>query len=103
VRIDIEHSGLGTEAWRHPVVAPSASGSTRLPAALGFFPGLAIGSPLSFMPLLQLISAYGVDNSGFPPARSYPTKKPEGFSGRDLSVWSESSLKALDYQTGQLR
>lgn len=29
--------------------------------------------------------------------------KPEGFAGRDLSVWSKSSLKAIDYQTGKTR
>ncbi len=27
--------------------------------------------------------------------------KPEGFAGRDLSVWSRSSLRAIDYQTGK--
>jgi alcohol dehydrogenase (cytochrome c) len=31
------------------------------------------------------------------------TDKPEGFAGRDLSVWSSSSIKALDYQTGKTR
>ncbi len=29
--------------------------------------------------------------------------KPEGFAGRDLSVWSRSFLKAIDYQTGKIR
>ena len=29
--------------------------------------------------------------------------KPEGFAGRDLSVWSQSFLKAIDYQTGKTR
>ena len=29
--------------------------------------------------------------------------KPEGFAGRDLSVWSHSALKAIDYQTGKIR
>ena len=29
--------------------------------------------------------------------------KPEGFAGRDLSVWSRSSLRAIDYQTGKSR
>ncbi len=28
--------------------------------------------------------------------------KPEGFAGRDLSVWSRSYLKAIDYQTGKI-
>jgi alcohol dehydrogenase (cytochrome c) len=31
------------------------------------------------------------------------TDKPEGFAGRDLSVWSESSINAIDYQTGKIR
>ena len=29
--------------------------------------------------------------------------KPEGFAGRDLSVWSSSALRAIDYQTGKTR
>ncbi|MGA8028280.1 MAG: PQQ-binding-like beta-propeller repeat protein, partial [Bryobacteraceae bacterium] len=29
--------------------------------------------------------------------------KPEGFAGKDLSVWSQSFLKAIDYQTGKIR
>ncbi|MBV8867091.1 MAG: PQQ-binding-like beta-propeller repeat protein, partial [Acidobacteriaceae bacterium] len=28
--------------------------------------------------------------------------KPEGFAGRDLSVWSRSYLRAIDYQTGKI-
>ena len=28
--------------------------------------------------------------------------KPEGFAGRDLSVWSRSFLKAIDYRTGKI-
>ena len=34
---------------------------------------------------------------------AYGIGKPEGFGGRDLSVWSRSSLKAIDYQTGKCR
>ncbi len=33
----------------------------------------------------------------------YATDKPEGFAGRDLSIWSESSLKAIDYKTGHAK
>ncbi len=29
--------------------------------------------------------------------------RPEGFAGRDLSVWAQSALKAIDYQTGKIR
>ena len=29
--------------------------------------------------------------------------KPEGFAGRDLSIWSRCALKAIDYQTGKIR
>ncbi len=29
--------------------------------------------------------------------------KPEGFAGRDVWLWSESFLKAIDYQTGKIR
>jgi alcohol dehydrogenase (cytochrome c) len=34
---------------------------------------------------------------------AYATDKPEGFAGRDISIWSESSLKALDYKTGKAK
>jgi alcohol dehydrogenase (cytochrome c) len=29
--------------------------------------------------------------------------RPEGYGGRDSGVWSQSSLKAIDYQTGKVR
>jgi len=29
--------------------------------------------------------------------------KPEGFAGRDLSVWAQSAIRAIDYQTGKTR
>ena len=28
---------------------------------------------------------------------------PEGYAGRDAGVWSQSALKAIDYQTGKIR
>ncbi len=31
------------------------------------------------------------------------TDKPEGYGGRDAGVWSQSSLEAIDYQTGKVR
>jgi alcohol dehydrogenase (cytochrome c) len=34
---------------------------------------------------------------------AYGNGKPEGFGGRDLTVWSESYLRAIDYRTGKSR
>ena len=34
---------------------------------------------------------------------AYDTGKPEGFGGRDVTVWSECFLRAIDYQTGKSR
>ena len=31
------------------------------------------------------------------------SKRPEGYGGRDSTVWSESELLAIDYQTGKIR
>lgn len=30
-------------------------------------------------------------------------ENPEGYGGRDAGVWSQSALKAIDYQTGNIR
>ncbi|HEX7362759.1 MAG TPA: acido-empty-quinoprotein group A [Bryobacteraceae bacterium] len=34
---------------------------------------------------------------------AYHNGKPEGFAGRDVTVWSKSFLRAIDYQTGKSR
>ena len=39
----------------------------------------------------------------FQPVLRHVEGKPEGFAGRDLSVWARSYLKAIEYQTGKIR
>jgi alcohol dehydrogenase (cytochrome c) len=34
---------------------------------------------------------------------AYSTGKPEGFAGRDITVWSRCFLRAIDYRTGKSR
>ena len=80
-----------------PEKNPSAAGSLVEPDALGVTNWM---SP-SFSPQTGLL--YVDARRSFSLYYAYPSNKPEGFSGRDLSVWSESSLKAIDYQTGKVR
>ncbi len=76
---------------------PSAAGTLVEPDALGATNWM---SP-SFSPLTGLL--YVDTHRSFSMYYDLSADKPEGFAGRDLSVWSESSLKALDYQTGKTR
>ena len=76
---------------------PNAAGTLVEPDAIGATNWM---SP-SFSPQTGLF--YVDAHRSFSLYYAYPTNKPEGFSGRDVSVWSDSSLKALDYQTGKVR
>jgi alcohol dehydrogenase (cytochrome c) len=76
---------------------PTAAGTLVEPDALGATNWM---SP-SFDPQTGLL--YVDTHRSFSLYYDYPSNKPEGFAGRDLSVYAESSLKALDYQTGQTR
>jgi alcohol dehydrogenase (cytochrome c) len=76
---------------------PSAAGTLVEPDALGVTNWM---SP-SFSPLTGLL--YVDARRSFSMYYNLSTGKPEGFAGRDLSAWSESSLKAVDYQTGKTR
>jgi alcohol dehydrogenase (cytochrome c) len=74
---------------------PTPAGTLVEPDALGATNWM---SP-SFSPLTGLL--YVDAHRSFSMYYAFPTDKPEGFAGRDLSVYSESSLKALDYRTGK--
>jgi len=80
-----------------PGKEPSAAGTLMEPDALGATNWMAP----SFSPLTGLL--YVDTHRSFSMYYDLSSDKPEGFAGRDLSVWSESSLKALDYQTGKPR
>lgn len=91
----------GVDAKGEPIAKPeknpSAAGTLVEPDALGATNWM---SP-SFSPLTGLL--YVDTHRSFSMYYDLSADKPEGFAGRDLSVWSESSLKALDYQTGQTK
>jgi alcohol dehydrogenase (cytochrome c) len=76
---------------------PSPAGTLVEPDALGVTNWM---SP-SFSPQTGLL--YVDTRRSFSMYYNMSTDKPEGFAGRDLAAWSESSLKALDYQTGKTR
>ena len=74
---------------------PNASGTLVEPDALGATNWM---SP-SFNPQTGLL--YVDSHRSFSIYYDLSEGKPEGFAGRDLSVWSRSSLRAIDYQTGK--
>jgi alcohol dehydrogenase (cytochrome c) len=76
---------------------PAPAGTLVEPDALGVTNWM---SP-SFNPETGLL--YVDSHRSFSLYYAYATDKPEGFAGRDISIWSESSLKALDYKTGKAK
>ena len=76
---------------------PSRAGTLVEPDALGVTNWMAP----SFSPVNGLL--YVDTHRSFSMYYDYATDKPEGFAGRDLTIWSDSSLKALEYQTGKTR
>ncbi len=76
---------------------PSRAGTLVEPDALGVTNWMAP----SFSPMNGLL--YVDTHRSFSMYYDYATDKPEGFAGRDLTIWSDSSLKALEYETGKTR
>jgi alcohol dehydrogenase (cytochrome c) len=80
-----------------PEKNPSAAGTLVEPDAIGATNWMAP----SFNPHTGLL--YVDTHRSFSLYYAFSTGKPEGFGGRDLTVWSHSYLRALDYQTGECR
>ncbi len=76
---------------------PSAAGTLVEPDAIGATNWM---SP-SFNPDTGLL--YVDTHDSFSLYYAYSTGKAEGFAGRDLTVWSQCHLRAIDYQTGKCR
>jgi alcohol dehydrogenase (cytochrome c) len=76
---------------------PSAAGTLVEPDAVGATNWMAP----SFDPQTRLL--YVDTHRSYSLYYAYSTGKPEGFGGRDLTVWSHCFLRALDYQTGKSR
>ncbi len=74
---------------------PSAAGTLVEPDAIGATNWM---SP-SFNPETGLL--YVDSHDSFSLYYAFSTGKPEGFGGRDLTVWSHCTLRAIDYQTGK--
>ncbi len=81
-----------------PAKEPKTDGTLVLPAS----GGATNWPPPSFSPETGLFYV----NTASPYSIFYLTDtdpKPEGWAGRDTSLWSKSALKAIDYKTGQIR
>jgi alcohol dehydrogenase (cytochrome c) len=76
---------------------PSAAGTLVEPDAIGATNWMAP----SFDPQTHLL--YVDTHKSYSLYYAYSTGKPEGFGGRDLTVWSRCFLRAIDYQTGKSR
>jgi alcohol dehydrogenase (cytochrome c) len=91
----------GVDAQGQPIAkpgkAPSPAGTLVEPDAIGATNWM---SP-SFDPDTGLL--YVDTHDSFSLYYAYQTGKPEGFGGRDLTVWSRCFLQAIDYQTGKTR
>ncbi|MBV9759121.1 MAG: acido-empty-quinoprotein group A [Acidobacteriaceae bacterium] len=91
----------GVDATGRPIADasknPSPAGTLVEPDALGATNWM----PPSFDPETGLL--YVDTHRSFSIYYDLSSGKPEGFAGRDLSVWARSSLKAIDYQTGATR
>lgn len=81
----------------NPEKYPSAAGTLVEPDAIGATNWM---SP-SFDPETGLL--YVDTHGSFSLYYAYSTGKAEGFAGRDLTVWSQCHLRAIDYQTGECR
>jgi alcohol dehydrogenase (cytochrome c) len=81
----------------NPEKYPSAAGTLVQPDAIGATNWM---SP-SFNPDSGLL--YVNTHDSFSLYYAYSTGKPEGFGGRDVTLWSQWHLRAIDYQTGQCR
>ncbi|HTU46229.1 MAG TPA: acido-empty-quinoprotein group A [Bryobacteraceae bacterium] len=81
----------------NPEKNPSPAGTLVEPDALGTTNWM----PPSFDPETGLL--YVDAHRCFSLYYDLSSGRPEGFAGRDLSVWAESFLKAIDYQTGATR
>jgi len=71
------------------LVSPSSNGATNWPA-----PAFDPETGLFYVSTTYSFSVFYLTDTG---------DKPEGFGGRDAGVWSQSGLKAIDYQTGKVR
>jgi alcohol dehydrogenase (cytochrome c) len=91
----------GINSKRQPIakpdMAPSPAGTLVEPGAIGATNWMAP----SFSPQTGLL--YVDTHRSYSLYYAYRTGKPEGFGGRDVTVWSKSFLRAIDYQTGKSR
>ncbi len=76
---------------------PSAAGTLVEPDAIGATNWMAP----SFDPETGLL--YVDSHDSFSLYYAFSTGKPEGFGGRDLTIWSKCHLRAIDYQTGKTK
>lgn len=91
----------GVDAMGRPIANPeknpSPAGTLVEPDALGATnwmpPSFDSETGLLYVDAHRCFSLYYDLSSG----------RPEGFAGRDLPVWAQSFLKAIDYQTGKTR
>ncbi len=81
----------------NPEKNPSAAGTLVEPDAIGATNWMAP----SFDPERGLLFVDSHDSYSL--YYAYSSGKPEGFGGRDLTVWSHCALRAIDYQTGKSR
>jgi alcohol dehydrogenase (cytochrome c) len=71
------------------LVSPSSDGATNWPP-----PSYNPGTGLYYVSARKAYSVFYLTDTG---------DKPEGWGGVDKGLWSECSLRAIDYKTGQLR
>ena len=69
-RIDPAIAALLSKLGDIQFVAPIASGSTSVPAGLGYFSVFPTGRPIVSTPDVQLICSYGVEDRALPFVRS---------------------------------
>ena len=80
-----------------PAKYPNPAGTLVMPDAIGATNWMAPSfSPQTGLLYVDTQTSYGL-------YYDLSEGKPEGFAGRDLFVWSNSSLKAIEYQTGKIR
>jgi alcohol dehydrogenase (cytochrome c) len=91
----------GVDSMHHPIAKtekyPSPAGTLVEPDAIGATNWMAP----SFNPQTGLL--YVDAHKSYSLYYAFANGKPEGFAGRDLTVWSQCYLKAIDYQTGNTR
>jgi acido-empty-quinoprotein group A len=83
---------------RNPDKDPKPDGIISMPSASG----ATNWSPPSFDPQTDLFYVSGTESYSLL-FQTDTSVKPEGFAGKETSVWSKVSLKAIDYKTGDVK